>query len=162
MKSLATIAALTFLCALLAVLAYIRLAASDPRIWNAAISDTTEAKPGPCVHQVRTLPDGARATCILPGSPAETLRKLTSVAMAYPRTTQLAGTPDTGRITWVSRSRVIGFPDYTTAQVMAVPGGTRLDVHARLRFGSSDLGVNAARLKLWLAALEPGQPGTPP
>jgi uncharacterized protein (DUF1499 family) len=47
----------------------------------------------------------------------------------------------------------MGFPDYITAEAVPVAGGTQLDVYARQRFGSSDLGVNAARLKLWLGQM---------
>jgi uncharacterized protein (DUF1499 family) len=75
------------------------------------------------------------------------------VAMAEPRTVRLAGSPDEGRITYVSRSRVFGFPDYTTVSAIADEGGTRLVIHARLRFGQSDMGANAARVGRWLAAL---------
>ena len=44
----------------------------------------------------------------------------------------------------------MGFPDYTTAQVMPGPG---LCVAGRLRFGSKDLGVNAARIGGWMQEL---------
>ena len=75
------------------------------------------------------------------------------IATATPRTHRLAGSPEAGRITWITRSRLWGFPDYTTAQVTQTPTGPRLDIHARLRFGRSDMGVNAARLHAWLAQL---------
>ena len=47
-------------------------------------------------------------------------------------------------ITYVTRSALWGFPDYTTA--IAQPddrGGTYLILHGRARYGASDLGVNA-------------------
>jgi len=81
--------------------------------------------------------------------PAAALARLDAIAMASPRTRRLAGSPAEGRITWISRSRLWGFPDYTTAE--ATPG--RLVIHARQRFGSDDWGVNAARLQDWLAQL---------
>ena len=52
-------------------------------------------------------------------------------------------------MTYITRSLLWGFPDYTTAQT--TPQGTRL--YARQRFGSNDWGVNAARLRDWLAKL---------
>jgi uncharacterized protein (DUF1499 family) len=46
------------------------------------------------------------------------------------------------RLTYVTRSRWIGFPDYTTIE----QDGDVIKLYARLRFGQSDLGVNKARL----------------
>jgi hypothetical protein len=56
-------------------------------------------------------------------------------------------------ITWVTRSAVLGFPDYTTAAARAEGSATALALHARLRFGRGDFGVNAARLRHWLGKL---------
>lgn len=69
--------------------------------------------------------------------------------MTTPRTLRLAGSVAEGRITWETRSLFWGFPDYATAEVR--PDG--LYNYARLRFGSSDFGVNAARLQDWLSRL---------
>ena len=52
-------------------------------------------------------------------------------------------------ITYVTRSRLIGFPDYTTVE--AKDG--MVTVFARLRFGRSDLGVNRRRVEGWIKAL---------
>ena len=127
---------------------WIRLAPSDPALWHVAIADQTPAKPGPCADQIRTQANGARATCLLADDPATVLARLGAAASTTARTTQLAATD--GMTTWITRSPLMGFPDYTTAQVRADPHGTRLDIHARQRFGASDLGVNTARLKMWL------------
>lgn len=83
------------------------------------------------------------------GAPEDLLARLDAVALATPRTRRLAGSVAEGRITWITRSALWGFPDYTTAEVR--PDG--LYVHARLRFGSEDMGVNAARLRDWLSRL---------
>ena len=53
-------------------------------------------------------------------------------------------------MTWITRSRLFGFPDYTTAEVRS----DGLYVWSRLRFGKGDMGVNAARLNGWALALE--------
>lgn len=143
---------LSFLAvAALALTLYIRLAPSDPAIWHVTIADHPPATPGPCADQIRTEANGARATCLLPQDPATVLATLDKIALATPRTIRLA-TSD-GLTTWITRSRLMGFPDYTTAQVQGSPQGTRLDIHARQRFGGNDLGVNTARLQAWLAAL---------
>ena len=81
------------------------------------------------------------------GTPADLMTRLDALALATPRTTRLAQSEE--RITWETRSAFWGFPDYTTAEVR--PDG--LYIYARLRFGSSDFGVNAARLNAWLPQL---------
>jgi len=58
-----------------------------------------------------------------------------------------------GRITYVTRSRLWGFPDYTTVQVIPGAAGATLALHARARFGQSDVGVNRARVERWRDAL---------
>lgn len=133
--------------------AYVRLAPNDPARWHVDISSDYAAKPGPCVDQIVNGVGSARATCLSP-TPADTiLTQLDAIAMATPRTSRLAGDAASGRITWVTRSALWGFPDVTTAQASQTADGTRLDVFARLRFGQSDMGVNAARLRVWLAKL---------
>jgi hypothetical protein len=77
------------------------------------------------------------------------LARLAAVADAAPRTVRLAGTVDEGRITWVTRSALIGFPDYTTAELRE----GELVIWARPRFGQRDFGVNSERLQSWLEQL---------
>ena len=69
-----------------------------------------------------------------------------------PRTNVLAGDVASRRISFVTRSRVFGFPDYTTLQLS---DGT-LRAYARVRFGQSDMGVNRERLEGLLAAIKAG------
>ena len=130
---------------------YIRNAPVDPVDWNVAVASADPAITGSCTDMIKLVPRGARATCLVPGTPAEVLAKLAVAAEATPRTRQLA-TSD-GLATWESRSWMMGFPDYITAQVAAAPEGTRLDIFSRQRFGGGDMGVNAARLRAWLAGL---------
>ena len=138
---------------ILGLVLYIRTAPDDPARWQVPVAVADAATPGPCADRVVPVPKGARATCLLSGTPDQVLARLDAVAMAAPRTTRLAGSVTEGRITWVQRSRLMAFPDYITAEVAAAPEGTRLDVVSRQRYGSSDLGVNAARLRDWLARL---------
>lgn len=83
------------------------------------------------------------------GTPEVLLARLDTIALATPRTIRIAGSVDEGRITWQTRSLIWGFPDYTTAEV----GEDGLHLWARQRLGTEDMGVNAARLNVWLAAL---------
>ncbi len=129
---------------------WIRLAPVDPARWDV---DVASDMPALCAGGIETGAASARAACLRPGTPALLLAQLDAIALATPRTHRLAGSPEAGRITWETRSLLIGYPDYTTAQVTGTPGGTRLDILARSRFGASDFGVNAARLTAWLGTL---------
>ena len=136
--------ALGLLVAVVAFALYVRLAPSDPVRWN--VAPPSEGPLGAVVagENSATLRLGPKA-----GAPAKLLARLDAVAMATPRTTRLAGSVAEGRITWVTRSALWGFPDYTTAQVRA----DGLYILARSRFGQRDNGVNAARLNDWLSQL---------
>ncbi|GGL74370.1 DUF1499 domain-containing protein [Wenxinia marina] len=82
-------------------------------------------------------------------APPDALARLARVAEAEPRTHRAAGSPKEGMVTWISRSRLWGFPDYTTAWI---DEAGNLAVHGRLRFGKGDMGVNRERVTRWLDA----------
>lgn len=144
---------LVVILAALALMAYIRLAPSDPKAWHISVATQEPIPQGTCTDHIALVAKGARAACILPLTPAAVLDKLEAVALTSPRTQHLAGSAAEGRITWVARSFLMGYPDYITAEVTQTPPGTRLDILSRQRFGQADLGVNAARLKDWLSQL---------
>ncbi|MFN4153247.1 MAG: DUF1499 domain-containing protein [Paracoccaceae bacterium] len=134
--------------ALLGAMAFVRLAPVDVARWHVAQTDSGWAK----AAWDSVLPETGGARLRLSaqkGAPADLLARLDMVAMATPRTVRLAGSVGEGRITWETRSALWGFPDYTTAEVRE----DGLYIHARLRFGREDMGVNAKRLKVWLAGL---------
>ena len=132
--------------------AYVRLAPSDPAVWHVD-PRTGQAGAGAATAGVET-------PLIYAAEPDALLERLDGIAMGTARTQLLAGSVAEGRITYITRSALAGFPDYTTVAVEALPdGGTRLYMFARLRFGQSDLGVNAARLEAWRAALGPAVAG---
>lgn len=126
-------------------LGYIRLAPSNPARWHIALSPRPPFLGTPSA-QVTALTGGAYAD--VQASPG-ILQILDDIALATPRTRRLAGSVGEGHITWITRSALFGFPDYTTAQLHA----DQITLYARLRFGSADMGVNAARLTTWLAQL---------
>lgn len=132
------IAMLIWIVLLLVVIAlgYIRLAPSDPAVWHRApeVRGNVDLAGG-VTRQVEVGPDG--------------LARLDRIIRATPRTRVLAGTVPEGMVTYITRSLVFGFPDYTTVQ----QAGNALEIFARLRFGRSDLGVNRARVDQWLQAL---------
>lgn len=125
------------IAAVVVVLGLIRFAPVDPLDWNTN-PEFTEDKEfrGGVFRVVRAGPDG--------------LRQFDLVASAAPRTKLLAGSVEDGQATYVTRTKFIGFPDYTTAR----QEGDLLKVYARLRFGRSDLGVNSARIADWLDQMD--------
>lgn len=64
----------------------------------------------------------------------------------------IAGAPGTGHMTYVVRSRIMGFPDAVSIRLLPQAQATRVEIYSRSRFGYSDMGVNAARLARWVAA----------
>jgi len=77
------------------------------------------------------------------------------VAAAAPRTYLQAIFPKKMAARWVARTALFNFPDVIVAQVS--PRGedkSTLVLYSRSEYGYSDLGVNRARLKAWIGALE--------
>lgn len=74
------------------------------------------------------------------------MERLDATIRATPRTKRAAGSVAEGVVTYVTRSRLWGFPDYTTVSLQ----DAHITIHGRLRFGRSDLGVNRARILGWL------------
>lgn len=119
--------------------AYVRLAPSDPERWHVPLNVTED----------RDLTGGAER--VLPGE-GDRLADLDRIARAMPRTERLAGSVEEGRLTYITRTNLWGFPDYTTAERK----DGDLMLHARLRFGRGDMGVNRARLDSWIRQLHAG------
>lgn len=124
------------LLAAVAGVAWIRLAPSDPSVWNV----------DPMVTADQDLAGGVRRR--IEGG-AEVMEALDRIILATPRTELLAGSTDEERVTYVTRSKWMGFPDYTTVQ----RDGETIELYARLRFGQADMGVNKARVDDWLRQL---------
>ena len=123
-----------------ALVLYIRLAPNDPARWHV----DPAAVPDP------RAPMFARADLILPGTPEDLAARLATVAAADGAKVLAGGGLHT---TWVSRTRLMRYPDFTSVRLEPAEGGTRLIAFARSRFGANDWGVNRARLDRWLAAL---------
>lgn len=62
----------------------------------------------------------------------------------------IGGRLQDGHLTYVARSRLMGFPDAISIRLVPVDQGTRLEIYSRARFGYSDMGVNAARVARWI------------
>lgn len=132
----------------------IRTAGHDPDIWHVDPTNITrtgrpnDALAAP-VGTTRAEPDIVLIPLHRPAR--ELLASLDAVARAEPRVKVVAGSPETGRITYVQRSAIIGFPDYISVTAVETEAGNGLVLWSRARYGYSDLGVNQARLQRWLA-----------
>ena len=144
------IAPLILVLLLAAGQAWVRLAPSDITRWH---TDPARGVAGANSHVAKAY---------FPIGQTGALAAFDRVAMAEPRTSRLAGSAEEGRITYVSRSRVWGFPDYTTVGTVPDGEGVWLVIYARARFGREDFGVNAARVGRWLSAIPGYDPGPRP
>jgi uncharacterized protein (DUF1499 family) len=139
--------------AFVGLMAFVRLSPTEPDAWHVDPTD-----PALSVGQGRALlrDDGDLQSPVFDMTAPELLAAFDRIADATPRTRILAGSVAEGQITYVTRSAIWGFPDYTSVRAIPVEGGAQIVAYARLRFGRSDMGVNAARLQSWLAALDAG------
>ena len=82
----------------------------------------------------------------LPAAGKAELSQLVAVIEKTQRTKHIAGGEKEGMLTYVTRTKVFGFPDFTTLWL----SDTGLHIYARVRFGRIDFGVNRARVADWL------------
>ncbi len=115
--------------AIVALLAFIRLAPSDVSRWHTPIGSAED------------VTGAGWAARVIPAT-SGLLSDLHQGMLALPRTELLAGSVGDGRLTYITRSKLIGFPDYTTIE----QDNGQIKLYGRLRFGKSDMGVNAKRL----------------
>ncbi|THF93627.1 MAG: DUF1499 domain-containing protein [Sulfitobacter sp. SK025] len=80
------------------------------------------------------------------GSRDSVLKLFDQEMLKVPRTRRIATI--SGQNIYESRSKLWGFPDYTTVSVAPLPGmeQSRAVIFSRLRFGKSDMGVNRKRM----------------
>lgn len=65
--------------------------------------------------------------------------------------------PAQGRLEATATSLLFGFKDDVVVRIAEVPGGTRVDVRSKSRVGVHDLGMNARRIREFLAKLKAAQ-----
>ncbi|NKX44852.1 DUF1499 domain-containing protein [Roseicyclus persicicus] len=63
----------------------------------------------------------------------------------------IGGSLAEGHMTYIVRSRLMGYPDAVSIRLVPVGQGTRVEIFSRSRFGHSDIGVNAARVERWIS-----------
>src|SRR5262249_23047848 len=70
----------------------------------------------------------------------------------------VAADPTAGRIEASERGRWFGFTDDLVIVIAAADKGSRVDIRSVSRVGRNDFGVNAARVRAYLAAIGDGEP----
>jgi uncharacterized protein (DUF1499 family) len=106
--------------------------------------------------QKRFYPDIAPLLLPLPPDRAFALALRTARDMGW---TIVASDPAAGRIEADQRSFWMGFTDDIVLRIAAAGTGSRVDMRSASRYGRGDLGVNAARIRAYLAALRAAPSG---
>jgi uncharacterized protein (DUF1499 family) len=107
--------------------------------------------PGVAAQQVKSYPDIVPA--ILPVPPDAAFARALATAAAMGWTIAIAD-PAAGRIEAYDRSRWFGFTDDIAIRITPDESGSRVDIRSASRQGRGDLGVNARRIRAFLAALK--------
>ena len=131
---------------------YFRMVAMPPEVWHVEPSDAT-----PPASPNFALLSGERAPVF--DAPQDVMAARIDAIAAAEGAGMIAGDLAEGHMTYVARSRLMGFPDAVSVRLVPVAGGTRVEIYSRSRFGYSDMGVNAARVERWIAAAR-GQAGS--
>ncbi len=125
---------------------YVRLAPIDAAEWH--VDPTGMTAPSTPNFALLTGTTGS----YLNAPPAEAGARLQAVAEANGAEV-LAGSAEEGHVTYVVRSRVMGFPDFVSVRLLPEGAGTQINIFSRSRYGMSDLGVNTTRVQHWLRAI---------
>lgn len=129
-------------------LGWIRFAPTDIDAFH--VDPAVANDPGPRGYKVIGL-DAPR----FQGDPDAVLGALIRVARAEPRVRRLDGSVDEGMLTFVARTKWMGFRDYITFKAVAEGSQTKLAAISRSRYEfGSDWGVNRERLERWFAEIE--------
>lgn len=103
--------------------------------------------------QQEGYPDVAPLDTALP--PAEAFKRALAVAETMSRWTIVKSDPQAGTIEGSARTLFMGFTDDFVIRVSPNGAGSRIDMRSESRQGISDFGVNAGRIRDYLAALKP-------
>ena len=90
---------------------------------------------------------------VLPVAPAEAFKRADGAAMAMGWDV-VARAPAEGRLEAVATSAWFGFRDDIVIRVRPDGAGSRVDIRSKSRDGESDLGVNARRIREFIARLK--------
>ncbi len=151
------------LVGILAILGFgvysIRTSTHDPEVWHV---DPRAVAPSATPNSFRAAPQAITEQPVDMEAPtfevnaAQLAIAFDTFVMEQPRVERVAGTLESGWVTYVQRSETLAFPDYITVQFFDL-GDTNtstLALYSRSRYGHSDMGVNEARARAWLTSIE--------
>ncbi|MCP5085518.1 MAG: DUF1499 domain-containing protein [Rhodobacteraceae bacterium] len=144
---------------LLLILLFVLIPTGYVRFSKGALSrwhvDPLTAVPGEKSNYFQMLPSGGQARSpVFPISTEKLAVEFDNLVMGEPNVTRFAGSPAELHVTYIQRSRRIGYPDYVSVRFIDCADGTStLAVFSRARYGRSDFGVNRARVERWVKAL---------
>lgn len=126
----------------LVVTLQLRRGAANPPAW-----------PGPSAAALQrsAYPDIVPVVLAVP--PAEAFKRVDEAAMAMGWDI-VARAPAEGRLEAVATSDWFGFRDDIVVRIRPDGAGSRVDIRSKSRFGDSDLGVNAQRIREFIARLK--------
>ena len=131
------------LLAVLGAAVYFRTVPMPAETWHV---DPASVSPPDSPNYALRVGDGAPVFDLPPDDVAA---RLDAVATAEGADT-IGGSLAEGHVTYVARSRLMGYPDAISVRLTPVAQGTRVEIYSRARFGHSDMGVNAARVARWI------------
>lgn len=117
-----------------------------------AASENGTAYGGPSVAAQQKRGYSALAPLTLPVPPDRAFARVEAAARAMGWHV-VAAVPAEGRLEASDTTPWFGFTDDIVVRVKAAPNGSLIDVRSASRVGRSDLGVNARRVRVFLAAL---------
>lgn len=141
----------------LAFAAWVRFAPVDAAVWHVD-PDTVTKGWKPNQYLVSDAPTADTNAVTLDRPAAEVMAELDRIALARPKVQRVAGDPANGFVTYVQRTKLMAYPDYISVRVSeAEGGGAKVSIYSRSRYGRSDFGMNKARVRSWLKALNAPQ-----
>lgn len=125
-----------------ALMAYVRLSPNQPDVWHIDVP----------TFEDKSFAGGAIR--VITGDAADLARLHDIIVASGARL--IAGSVEQGHVTYISRTAIMGFPDFTTVQLK----DGKIALYGRLRFGKSDFGVNGRRIEGWLNMLAGSGPAS--
>ncbi|MGY6703391.1 DUF1499 domain-containing protein [Roseinatronobacter sp.] len=145
------LAVLVTLAVAASIMGYVWLAPSDPARWHE--DPRLVARPSsPNFYLVRMVGGDAMPQVFQMGA-QDLATRLDAIARADGGKL-IGGSVASGHMTYLTRSPVMGFPDYTSIMIEPAGDGAMVLIFARARFGHSDMGANRARTDRWIKALQ--------
>jgi uncharacterized protein (DUF1499 family) len=140
------------LLAVAGVMLYVRFTPTDAAMWH--VDPRAISKPAkPNNWLIRPVGGDARPPHYR-AEVADLVAAIEAAAAGMGDMRLIAGSAQSGHLTYQSRTKWMGFPDFTTFRVYSTDEGVSFAAFSQARFGHSDLGYNRARLEAMLALIE--------